>query len=44
VAEGLIQSGIEDPTFGPINVREHFPEEQLILSKNRLLEVYSHVE
>jgi len=40
----LMQSGIEDHTFGPTNVREHFPEEELILGKKRLLEVDSHVE
>jgi len=37
VVESLISSGVEDHTFGPINLREHFPEEELTLSKN-----YSH--
>jgi len=41
VFENLISSGIEDYTFGPINLREHFPEEELILGKNRFLEVAS---
>jgi len=36
--------GIEDHTFGPTNVREHFPEKELALSKNRLLEVDRLVE
>jgi len=31
--------GIENYTFGPTNVREHFPEKELTLGKNRLLEV-----
>jgi len=35
-AENLIQSGIEEHTFEPSNVREHFPE-GLTLRKNRLL-------
>jgi len=26
VVENLISSGIEDHTFGPMNLREHFPE------------------
>jgi len=39
VAEGLIESGIEYHTFGPTNVREHFPEEEFTLGKTRLLEV-----
>jgi len=34
-----LSSGSEDHTFGLINVREHFPEEELTLGKNRLLEV-----
>jgi len=29
VVENLISSGIEDHTFWPINLREHFPEEEL---------------
>jgi len=41
VVESLISSGIEDHTFGPINLREHFPEEELTLGKNRFLEVAS---
>jgi len=44
MVENLISSGIEGHTFGPTNVREHFPEEELTLGKNRLLEVASHVE
>jgi len=35
---------IEDHIFGPINLREHFPEEELTLGKNRFLEVASLVE
>jgi len=44
VVENLISSGIEDHTFGPINLRKHFPEEELTLGKNRFLEVASLVE
>jgi len=44
VVEILISSGIEDHTFGPMNLREHFPEEELTLGKNRFLEVASLVE
>ena len=44
VVENLILSGIEDHTFGPMNLREHFPEEELTLGKNRFLEVASLVE
>jgi len=40
----LISSGIEDHTFGPTYVKEHFPEEEVTLGKNRLLEVASLVE
>ena len=40
----LISSGIENYTFGPVKLREHFPEEELILGKNRFLEVASLVE
>jgi len=29
VVESLISSCIEDHTFGPMNLREHFPEEDL---------------
>jgi len=36
-----VLSGIEGHTFGPINVSEHFPEEELTVGKNRLLEVDS---
>jgi len=43
VVEDLISSGIEH-TFGPTKVREHFPEEELTLGKNRLLEIASLVE
>ena len=32
MAEDLIQSGIENHTFGPTNVREHFLEDELTLS------------
>jgi len=39
-----MQSGIKDHTFGPTNVREHFPEEELNLGKNRLLEADSLLE
>jgi len=41
VIEDLIQSGIEDHTVGPANVRAHFPEEELTLGENMLLEVVS---
>jgi len=41
VAEDLIESGTEDLTFGPTNVREHFLEEELTLGRNRLLEMDS---
>ena len=44
MVENLISSGIENHTFGPINLREHFPEEELTLGKNRLLEVANLVE
>jgi len=44
VVESLISSGIEDHTFGPINLREHLPEEELTLGKNRFLEVASLVK
>ena len=44
MVESLMSSGIEDHTFGPINLREHFPEEELTLGKNRVLEVASLVE
>jgi len=44
VVENLISFGIEDDTFGPTNVGEHFPEEELTLVKNRLLEVASLVD
>jgi len=44
VVESLISSGIEDHTFEPINLREHFPEEELTLGTNRFLEVTSLVE
>lgn len=40
VAEDFsMEFGSEDHTFGPINVREHFPEAELNIGKNRLLEV-----
>jgi len=44
VVEDLISFGIEDHTFRPIKVREHFPEEELTIGKNRLLDVASLVE
>jgi len=44
VVENLISYGIEDHTFGPINLGEHFPDEKLTLSKNRFLDVASLVE
>jgi len=44
VVESLISSGIQDHTFGPMNLREHFPEEELTLGKIRILEVASLVE
>jgi len=43
MAEDLIHSGIEDHSFGPTNVRKHFPEDDLTLSRSRLLEVDSFV-
>ena len=42
--ENLTSSGIEDHTFGPMNLRERFPEEELTLGKSRFLEVASLVE
>jgi len=44
VVENLVLSGVKDHTFGPINLREHFPEEELTLGKTRFLEVTSLVE
>jgi len=44
MVENLISSGIEDHTFGPMNLRECFPEEELTLGKNRFLEVACLVE
>jgi len=44
VVENLISSGVENHTFRPINLREHFPEEELTLGKNRFLEVANLVE
>ena len=44
VVESLISFGIEEHTFGPINLREYFPEEELTLGKNRFLEVARLVE
>ena len=44
MVENLISSGMENHTFGPINLREHFPEEELTLGKNRFLEIASLVE
>ena len=42
MVEDLTSFGIEDHTLGPIKVREHFPEEELTLGKNRLLERKTH--
>jgi len=42
VAKDLMQSSTED--FGLQNVREYFPEDELTLGKNRLLEVDSIVD
>ena len=44
VVENLISSGIENHTFRPMNLRKHFPEEELTLGENRFLEVASLVE
>ena len=44
MVESLISFGIEDHTFGPTNLREYFPEEELTLGKNRFLEVARLVE
>ena len=44
MVENLISSGVEDHTFGPMNLRERFPEDELTLGKNRFLEVASLVE
>ena len=44
MVENLISSGIEDHTFGPINLREQCPQEELTLSENRFAEVASLVE
>ena len=44
MVENLISSGIEDHTFWPMNLRDHFPEEELTLGKSRFLEVASLVE
>ena len=44
MVENLVSSDIEDHTFGPVNLREHFPEEELTLGKNSFLEVASLVE
>ena len=41
MVENLISSGIEDHTFGSINLSERFLEEELTLGKNRFLEVAS---
>ena len=42
VEKDLMQSSTED--FGLQNVREYFPEDELTLGKNRLLEVDSIVD
>ena len=44
MVENLISFGNEDHTIGPMNLREHFPEEELIQGKNRFLEVACFVE
>ena len=44
MVEDLISLGIEDHIFGPTKVREHIPEEELTLGKNRLFEVASLME
>ena len=44
MVEILISFGIEDHIFWPMNLREHFPEEELTLRKNMFLEVASLVE
>ena len=44
MGENLISSGIEDHTFAPMNLRKHFPEEELTLGKNRFLEVANLVD
>ena len=44
MVESLISSSIEDHTFGPTNVREQFPEEELTLGKNTFSEAASLVE
>ena len=44
MVESIISSRIEDHSFGPINLREHFPEEELTLGKNRFLDVAGLVE
>ena len=44
MVESLISSGIEDHTFGPMNLRKHFPEDELTLGKNRFSEVAILVE
>ena len=44
MVEYLIQSSIGDHTFGPTNVSEHFPVDELTFCRNRLLEVDSLVE
>ena len=41
MTENLTQSGIEDHTSGPTNVMDHFPEKELTLGNNVLLEVDS---
>jgi len=35
MVKDFIQSGIDNHTFGPINVTEYFPEEELTLVRNR---------
>jgi len=44
VVQNLTSSGIADHTFGPINLREHFLEEELTPGKNRFSEIASLVE
>ena len=37
MVENLMSSGIEHHTFRPMNLREHFPEEELTLGKTDFL-------
>jgi len=44
LAEDLIETGIKNHAFGPINLRKYVPEDRLSFGKVRLLEVDSLVE